>query len=160
MPPRASPPRGRCRRADRGVEAAREPQKEREGVLGEVDADVALLARQRHVAVRQLGVEDIVHAGADGMVEAKLRGEREEIGVHAAEEDVRVGQLTALRRLVLGLDEARARARRLEDIRAIGLAQPSHDQIGNEKYFHRNLRPLITLGPSPSPLPRGERGEG
>ena len=63
------------RRADRGMQAAREAEQQREGVLGEVDADVALLTRQWHVAVRQLGVEDIVHAGADGMVETELRGQ-------------------------------------------------------------------------------------
>ena len=45
-------------RADRGVEAAGEREQQREGVLGEVDAHLALLAGERHVAVDQLGGED------------------------------------------------------------------------------------------------------
>ena len=103
------------RLANRGVQAAREREQERERVLGQVDADAALLARQRHVALDQLLREDRIHTGADRLVVAQPLGEREDVRRHAAEERVGVHDLAPLGGGVLRLDEGRAWAGGLED---------------------------------------------
>ena len=50
-----------------GVEPAREPEHESEGVLREVNAHLAFLARQDDVALDQLGRQDAVDTGANAV---------------------------------------------------------------------------------------------
>ncbi len=82
--------------AQRRVQAAREREQQREGVLGEVDADLALLGGQDHVALDQLGREDGVHAGAEAVVVAQPPRRREDLRAHATEQHVGVDDLLAL----------------------------------------------------------------
>src|SRR5207253_1550701 len=126
--------------ADRRVQAAREGQQERERVLGEMDADAALLAGQRHVALDQLLVEDRVHARADRLVIAQPLAEREDVRRHAAEERVGVDDLAALGGGVLRLDEGGARAGGVEDGGALLGRDGRHDHQRRVEDLHRQLR--------------------
>ena len=82
--------------AQRGVHAAREREQQGEGVLGQMDADLALLGGQDHVALDQFGRQDRVHARAQAVVVTELPRLREDLGAHAAEQHVGVDDLLAL----------------------------------------------------------------
>ena len=67
------------------MHAAGEGQQQRERVLGQMDADLALLGGQDHVALDQLGREDGVHASAETVVIAEPVRLGEGLGAHAPE---------------------------------------------------------------------------
>ena len=122
--------------AQRRVEPAREAEEEGERVLGQVDADLALLARQDHVAPDELRREDAVDAGAEGVVVAEPALAREDVGRHAAEQHVGVGDLGALVGQVARLDEDGGRAGRLQDPRTLLGAKRGNAQGGRVEDLH------------------------
>src|SRR5947208_3333357 len=127
-------------RAERGVEATREAEEEREGVLGQVDADLTLLGRQDDVALDQVGGQDRVHPGADGVVVAQAPLEGEDLRRHATEQHVRVHDLGALARRIGRFHEGGAGAGRLEDPGAIVGGERRDDQNGCIKDPHVGVK--------------------
>ena len=101
--------------ADGRVQSARECQQERYRVLGQMDADLALLAGQDDVALDQVRREDRVHAGADRVVVADALAQHEDVVGHAPEDHVGVGDLRALAGLILGVHDAGAGTGRGQD---------------------------------------------
>jgi hypothetical protein len=118
------------------VDAAREREQEAEGVLGEVHAHAALLARERHIVVDQLRAQHRVDAGPDGLVELEAPRERIDVGRHAPEENVGVHDLRALLRGIPCLDDVRAR-RRGENPRALGRRELAHDEVRRVEDLHQ-----------------------
>src|SRR5437773_5987348 len=127
-------------RAERGVEATREAEEEREGVLGQVDADLTLLGRQEDVALDQVGGQDRVHPGADRVVVAQAPLEGEDLRRHATEQHVRVHDLGALARRIRRLHEGGPGAGRLEDPGAILGGERRDDQNGCIKDPHVGVK--------------------
>ena len=116
--------------AEGRLEAAGEAEEEGEGVLGQVDADRALLARQDHVALDQLRAEDGVHAGADRVVVTEAAIQDVHVGGDPAEEHVGVRDFPALGGRVLRLGERGAGAGRLEDAGAVAGFERRNDHNG------------------------------
>src|SRR5262249_27180092 len=117
-----------------------------ERVLGQVDADAALLAGQGHVALDQVLREDRVDTGADRLVIAQLLTEREDLGRHPAEERVGVHDLAPLGGGVLGLDEGRARTGGFENSRPLLRADRRHDHQRRVQDLHWRLRFFDRIG--------------
>src|SRR5213594_95370 len=127
--------------AQGGVDAPCEAEEQREGVLGQVDADLALLGCQDDVALDELGREDGVHPGADGVVVPEPSRLPENVGCHAAEQDLGVHDLGALARRILclheGKDPARQRAEIVDAEVLFGRVTP--DVLGQARrlrYYH------------------------
>src|SRR5438093_1350417 len=124
-----------------------EAEEQREGVLGQVDADLALLGCQDDVALDELGREDGVHPGADGVVVPEPSRLPENVGCHAAEEDLGVHDLGALARRILRLHEGGARARGLENPGVVRGGQGRNDQNGCIKDLHVGLKSSLKGAP-------------
>ena len=122
-----------------GVDAPGEGEEQREGMLGEVNADLALLAGQDDVALHQLWREDGVDARADRMVVAEPAVQGEDVGGHAPEQDLGVDDLLSLGGGIAGLDEGRRRTRGLEDAGALLVAEGRYDQVGRVDDLHGAL---------------------
>src|SRR5438132_1440912 len=116
-------------RAERGVEATREAEEEREGVLGQVDADLTLLGRQDDVALDQVGGQDRVHPGADRVVVTQAPLEGEDLRRHATEQHVRVHDLGALAHRVRRLHEGGPGA---PHIKLVQLISAGYDRVDIE----------------------------
>ena len=92
-------------------------------MLGQVNPHLSLFARQNDVAQDQLGRQDAVDAGPERVVVAQSPVARVDVGRHPAQEHVGIDDLRALARRVPGLDQRGARARGVEDLRALRCAQ-------------------------------------
>src|SRR5262245_9541836 len=138
--------------ADRGVNTSCQAEEERHGVLGEVDAHAALLARERDVALHELGAEDGVDTGADRVVEAQPPVQHEDVGGDAAEQHVGVDNLRALPRGLLDLDEDSAGPGGLEDARALLGVERGHDHERRVQDLHARVT-SVTSCPSTWSVP-------
>src|SRR5213594_478278 len=124
----------------RRLDAPREAEEEREGVLGQVDADLTLLGCQDHVALDQVRGQDRVHPGADGVVVAQAPSEGEDVRRDATEQDGGVHDLGALARRIRRLHQVGAGARRLENPGAVLPAERRNDQNGCIKDLHVGVK--------------------
>src|SRR5262249_57617670 len=88
----------------------------------------------------------------DGGVVDEVVGEVEVVRVDAAEDDVGVGQLAALRLVALDLHDAGAGTGGLQDVGPVLVREARHDEVGNEQDLHGYLTEVVR-----SPLPTGER---
>ena len=139
--------------SQRRVQAARERQQQGERVLGQVDADLALLAGQDHVAGHQLRRQDRVDAGADRVVVAQAPGAGEDVVGHAAEQRLGVGDLLALRLGVPGLDQGRAGPGRFQDPPLVVGRNGGTDHVRRVDDFHRSLSMTMVSTHCPSSWP-------
>ena len=142
------------RPAHGGVQPAREAEQQREGVLGQVDADLALLAGQDHVAGHQLGREDGVDAGADRVVVAQPPCAETKTSFGTRPNTTSVSAIS-LRWVSAsrGLDQRGARAGQLQDARAVGVGDGGADHVGRVEDLHSSLSMMIVSTHAPSSWP-------